>query len=515
MIRRILVLAVPAAALLVAPAGGANLPVRTFAMSVGVDGGPADGASTRPALSARGNTVAFDSVATNLAPDGNGPIRDVFVRDVSARSTQLVSKGPNREAANGPSSHAAIGGDVVVFQSDASNLVPGDANGKRDVFARDPDGSLVRVSIGRDGAEPNGDSSDADISADGSQVVFVSTASNLVTGDTNGTADVFVRDLRTGQTRIVARDANGPSGAPAISPDGGYVSFASKATNLVRGDTNRIQDVFLADLERPRITRESVNVRGQQQNRAVIAPFWQVSDVGRNGRFMVFDSDATNLVLADRNRDTDVFARDTRRNVTRRVSLDKFGFEGDNDSFNPSISPDGAFVAFQSFAARLAAGDGPKEDVFLYDFNVFAPTTISVGARGQQRGRERGGQVLQRPRVSADGLVVAFTSTASNLVGSDPNGVEDVFLRRTAPPRVRVRGLSRIERTSRPRLELSADDPRVREFLCELDGVRIRCGRSTRLPRIGRGRHVLRVRAGGPGMLFQKRPVVRRFRVAR
>lgn len=515
MIRRGLILAVSVTALLAVPAHGTSLPVRTFAMSVGPDGRPADGDSSRPALSATGDKVAFDSAATNLAPDANGAVRDVFVRDVLGRTTQVVSLAPDGSAANGPSTHAAIGGDVVVFQSDASNLVAGDANGVTDIFARAPGGPIVRVSVGLGGAEPNAASTDADVSADGRYVAFVSSASNLVEDDTNNAPDIFVRDLRSGQVRILTADGDGPSGAPAISPDGRYVSFASKAGNLVRGDTNRIQDVFLADVRRQRLTRVSVNERRRQQNRAVIAPFWQISDVSRNGRYVVFDSDATNLVRRDRNRDTDVFARDTRRNRTVRVSLDKFGFEADNDSFHPSVSPDGAYVVFQSFATRLAAGDGPKEDVFLYDFHVFAPTTISVGARGEQRGRERMKQVLQRPRVTADGRIAAFTSTASNLIRGDYNSAEDVFLRVTVPGKARIRGLSRVERTSRPRLRLSADDRRVKEFLCDLDGVRIACGRSTRLPRIGPGKHVLRVRAGGPGMLFQSRPVVRNFRVAR
>lgn len=514
MILRALTLAALGAALLATPASSTSLPERTFSMSLGVNNGLADGASTRPALSADGKEIAFDSVATNLTLDANGAVRDIFLRDVVANATRLITQAPNGDAANGPSSHAAIGGNVVAFQSDASNLVPGDGNGLRDVFARGARGPVVRVSEAAGGGDPNGVSSDADVSADGRYVVFVSAASNLVPGDTNGVVDVFVRDLVAGSTQRVT-DGNGPSAAPAISPDGGYVSFASAASNLVSGDDNGVQDVFMADLVRSRIERVSVSSSEREQNRAVIEPFPQVSDLSRDGLFVVFDSDATNLVRGDRNRDTDVFLRNTRRDVTIRVSLDKYGFEADNDSFNPSISPDGRFTVFQSFASRLAEGDGPKEDVFVYDRAIGAPTVLSVGARGQRRGKETSAQLLQRPRISADGRIAAFTSTASNLVADDANRVEDVFLRVTVPARARISGLAAVERTPRPTLRLSADDRRVREFLCELDGVRVRCGRRTTLPRIGPGAHVLRVWAGGPGMLYQRPPVVRRFRVAR
>jgi Tol biopolymer transport system component len=517
--RRVLIAATFAVALSAAPARSTSLPIRTYAVSAGVNNGSATGASTRPSLSASGTKVAFDSVATNLALDPNGDVRDVFVRDVPADTTRLVSQGPTAEPANGPSSHAAIGGSVVAFQSEASNLVAGDGNGLRDIFARGESGPVVRVSVSADGGDPNGLSSDADISSDGRYVAFVSAASNLVPGDDNGVADVFVRDLKNGSTvRVSERggaDGDGASTAPAISPDGGFVSFASAAKNLVNDDGNGVQDVFLADLGRARIERMSVSSAEREQNRAVIEPFPQISDVSRDGRFVAFDSDATNLVKGDRNRDTDVFVRDRRAGTTGRVSIDKFGFEADNDSFNPSISPTGRFVVFQSFASRLAPGDGPKEDVFLYDRERFAPTVLSVGSHGQKREKEIARQLLQRPRINENGLLAAFTSTAPNLVADDDNKAEDVFLRVTAAPKARiVRGASGTVRGPRPKVVLSADDRRVTDFLCNLDGVRIACGRRTTLPRIGPGQHVLRVRAGGPGMLFQTAPLLRVFRVS-
>jgi Tol biopolymer transport system component len=519
MSRRALLAAALVVAASAAPAQSTNFPVRTYVVSAGLNNGLSTGASTRPSLSASGTEVAFDSVATNLTLDTNGEVRDVFLRNVPADETRLISQAPNGDGADGPSSNASLGGSVVAFQSDATNLVAGDGNGLRDVFARGKKGPVVRVSVAAGGGDPNGPSADADISADGRFIAFISSASNLVPNDGNNLPDVFVRDLTTGSTVLVSQrggvPADGPSSAPAISPDGGFVSFSSVAKNLVDNDANDLQDVFLADLKRARVERVSVSGSEREQNRSVIEPFPQISDVARGGRFVTFDSDATNLVKGDRNRDTDVFVRDRKRGRTQRVSLDRFGFEGDNDSFNPSISPDGRFVVFQSFASRLAPGGGPKEDVFLYDRAIFAPTVLSVGSHGQRRAKELARQLLQRPKISSNGLLAAFSSTAPNLVGGDDNKAEDIFLRVTVPGKAKlVAGLRGTVRSRTPQLRLSADDHQVTDFLCTLDGVRIVCGRKTTLPRIGPGQHVLKVRAGGPGMLFQTTPLVRVFRVA-
>ena len=503
----------------VATARSEEIAVRTAVISAGADGGAASGASTRPAISASGDIVAFDSVAQNLTAVVPGSARQVYRRAIPSPAAELVSQAPGGEAGNGDSSHAAVGGSLVAFHSDASNLVPGDGNGARDVFARRPGEGVFRVSVATDGSEANGPSGDADVSDDGRFVVFVSQASNLVPDDTNGVADIFVRDLRMGTTRRVSQSADGvqadlASAAPAISPDGGFVSFSSSARNLAAGGGNGVPDVYLATLATARIERVSVDNRRRQQNAAVVAPFAQVSDVSRGGRYVVFDSDATNLVKGDRNRDTDVFVRDRARGRTERVSVDKFGFEADNDSFYPSISPNGRFVAFDSFATNLAEGDGPKEDAFVYDRRVRAPIVASVGHEGQRRGRELRRQILQRPRITSDARLVAFTSTARNLVDGDVNEAEDVFLRLTNPGRVRVVTPPRRTRgAERLLFRMIADDPQIREYLCTLNGVRIRCDEVMRLPRLGPGRHRLVIRAGGPGALYQDRPRVVRYRI--
>ena len=272
-------------------------------------------------------------------------------------------------------------------------------------------------------------------------MVFTSAATNLVPGDDNGASDVFAANLVTGDVRRVseapgAAEPDGRSLNPAISPDGRWVSFSSDATNLVERDRDRVADVFLADLRSGAVERVSVSSRRRQQNQAVARPFTQVSDVSTNGRRVVFDSDATNLVPRDRNRDTDVFVRDVRAGTTRRVSVAVTDREATNDSFNPSLTPSGRFVAFQSFAEEIAAGDATGEDVFVRDLRLKTTSVVDVTARSARpRGRELVRQLLQRPALGDDAGVVAFTSTAANLTTGDANRAEDVFTRSMAAPR--------------------------------------------------------------------------------
>ena len=169
--------------------------------------------------------------------------------------------------------------------------------------------------------------------------------------------------------------------------------------------------------------------RGRQQNAAVADPFSQMSDVSRDGRYVVFDSDATNLVRADGNQHTDVFLRDLRRRTTVLVSASSLNVQGNNDSFSPLISANGRIVAFQSLATNMAPGDGPREDVFVRDLAQRTTSVVDVADDGSARAPELVPQLLQRPALSADGRIAAFSSTAPNLVPGDTNGREDVFVR--------------------------------------------------------------------------------------
>ena len=236
----------------------------TELVSVATSGRPgARGDSGEPAISSDGRRVAFTSAALFLVnasvPAGQ---TQVYLRDRSAGTTVLVSAGPGGAAGTGSSSHPSISanGSVVAFQSAAADLVPGDTNGALDVFTwTTRGGTVTRVSVSSAGDQGNGASAQPSITGDGSQVAFVSGASNLVPGDTNGSAsltarqggfDIFVHNLSSGRTTRISVgpgpvQADGSSFAPAADGDGGVIAFESDATNLVTGDTNQLRDVFV------------------------------------------------------------------------------------------------------------------------------------------------------------------------------------------------------------------------------------------------------------------------------
>jgi Tol biopolymer transport system component len=236
------------------PAGVGSSAVIT-PVPVDRSGHQANRSSSWPAISAHGRFVAFTSSASNLVPRDTNNDRDVFVRDRMAQVTRRVSVGPGGQQTNGESFEAAISADgrFVAFESYASNLVAGDTNNTWDVFVRDRKAQLTRrVSVGPGGQQANNGRSYTAISAHGRFVTFVSFATNLVTGDTNGIDDVFVRDRKAHVTRRVSvgpggHQANNYSCCAAVSADGRFVTFVSSASNLVAGDTNGTQDVFVRD----------------------------------------------------------------------------------------------------------------------------------------------------------------------------------------------------------------------------------------------------------------------------
>jgi Tol biopolymer transport system component len=334
-------------------------------------------------------------------------------------------------------------GRFVVINSLATNLVRGDTNGHYDVFVRDTaTGATTRVSVSSSGAQSAqgkdafGGSVSGGISADGRYVVFQSDASNLVRGDTNRVEDVFLRDRKTGRTTRLSvdghgRQANGGSWFPAISADGRHVAFQSLASNLVRGDTNKLSDVFLRDLATGRTSRVSVDSHGAQARCKADSCESTSPVLSANGRFVAFQSSATNLVPHDTNRLGDVFLHDRRTGKTVRVSVRSNDKQAGGDRTNtgsnaPAISADGRFVAFHSLDTNLVPGDSNRTaDVFVRDLKLHRTARVSVStAEKQANGESLGGLTI-----SADGRFVAFTSLASNLVPGDSNDITDVFLR--------------------------------------------------------------------------------------
>jgi Tol biopolymer transport system component len=227
----------------------------TERVSLNSAGEEGNNSSYESAVSSDGRFVAFSSLATNLANNISGGYANVFVRDQQTGITTLVSANPNGESGNDDSYYPDISADgrYVVFQSIADNLVPNDSNGSYDVFLYEQwTGILQRVSVSFSGGETDGHSSEPSISADGRFITFTSTASNLVSGDTNDTTDVFIHNRQTGVTERLSLNTQGEEGtgvsfASAIAANGRYIAFQSGASNLVPDDTNNFYDIFVRD----------------------------------------------------------------------------------------------------------------------------------------------------------------------------------------------------------------------------------------------------------------------------
>jgi RHS repeat-associated protein len=345
--------------------------------------------------------------------------------------------------AAGKSENPALSADgqLVAFQSLAEDLVANDRNRLADVFVRDPrTGVSTLVSVNRAGtASANGRSFNPVLSADGRFVAFESEASDLVAGDTNRAQDVFVRDLLTGTTTLVSGNRSGTASGneesfgPVLSADGRYVAFQSLASDLVSGDTNRLGDVFVRDLHTGTLTLVSVNragtASGNHRSRNPV--------LSADGRIVAFASLASDLAATDTNRHEDIFVRDLLTGTTTLVSAshsrgDSAGSSGVANpiSSTPVVSADGRFVAFASTAADLVSGfvAGNGEA----HNNIFVHdllTGTTTLVSGNRAGTASGNNTSSSPVLSADGRFVAFLSRASNLVDGDTNPGDDVFVR--------------------------------------------------------------------------------------
>ncbi|MEM7140601.1 MAG: S-layer homology domain-containing protein [Actinomycetota bacterium] len=331
-------------------------------------------------------------------------------------------------------------GRFVVFHTQQGFVVPGDTNGFADVFVRDLDGDALALISKPVDTQSDGDSSFADISADGRWVVFHSEATNLVAGDDENEAwDVFRHDRASGVTVRVsdthtAAQANGSSFHPSISDDGRYVAFHSLADNLSALDTDADADVYVKDMETGVVELISVGRNNVNSDGESFVP-----DISGDARYVAFESSSTNLITADSNAKYDVFVRDRQNATTERVSLSAELLDADDNSFLPQISADGRYVAFESFAGNLIVGDtNGVPDVYLFDRTLVQTVRVSVpyGVGDDANDRSLG------VSLSDDGTIVAFQSWASNLVPDDTNEGLDVFLYTvgdTAPQRISTR----------------------------------------------------------------------------
>lgn len=426
----------------VAPAAAA-LAGRTVPVSVNDKGDLGDGVSFSQFISADGRFVAFESQSANLSPlDLNGEF-EIFVRDLETSRTERITTGPLGLDSDYSSGQPVLSADgrFVAFSSEATNLVLGDTNDSDDIFVFDrqkktiervslPTGVTSSDPIGGLGKQATGGSEQPALSADGRFVAFDSFADNLVPSDTNEMSDVFVRDRQTGVTERVDVGPGGAqstedSGQAVLSADGRYVAFESYSPNLVKGDTNAGYDVFVYDRVTHTQERVSVDSAERQANGASFAP-----TISADGRFVAFDSVATNLVGGDTNGKYDVFLRDRKTGTTIRVSVDGAGHQVGGDSGLASISGDGRYVGYHSFASTLVPHDGNgARDAFRYDRVTGEVIRVSVTDAGTDAAGTSGA-----PSLSGDGRRIAFDSMAANLAPSDTNNTDDIFVRELAGP---------------------------------------------------------------------------------
>ncbi len=332
-----------------------------------------------------------------------------------------VIGNPSSTSCNSYAPSLSADGRYVAYHSFAPDLVPGDTNDQADIFVYDRQtGAIERVSVATDGTEAVGGNSFSPVmSGDGRYVVFQSMATNLVADDTNGVWDVFLHDRQTGATTRVSRDEAGnglsdPSYQPTISEDGRYIAFVSDSDSLVSGQEFDGADVFVYDRESDHMELLNGAANGESTSPAISA----------DGRYVVFQSRASNLVDGDTNGRWDVFATDRESGATERISVSNSGSEGNATSMYPAISADGRTVAFMSIADNLVPGDTNQTwDVFVHDRETGMTELVSVASDGRQ-----GDFASLFPALSADGRYVAFASDATTLVPGDTNGVRDFFI---------------------------------------------------------------------------------------
>ena len=331
------------------------------------------------------NTSDNTTSGLDFCPDNNG-VTDIYYNSGYAPTFSSSNGGLcGGLPSNGGSREPAISSDstLVAFESDATNFTGiTDTNSKRDIYVRNvATGAYTRASLTSSGNQANGDSFRPSLSTNGAFVAYSSNATNIVSGDTNGAMDVFMANrsgVFTAERISVATgggQANAASDNSCISGDGRYIVFTSAASNLVAGDTNAVQDIFVRDRTLATTKRISVATGGAQANGPSFDPV-----ISGNGRYIAYSSDASNLVSADTNAVRDVFMYDQTTSITTRISVSTASAQSDAGSGFPSISFDGLRTVFSSDATNLIAGDtNTNNDVFMYTITP-PPANDSCGA---------------------------------------------------------------------------------------------------------------------------------------
>ncbi len=335
----------------------------TERVSVSSAGSQSNGNSFKPTLDASGRWLAFESQATNLVANDTNGVADIFLHDRDTGATVRVSEDSDGAELPYVSEDAAISGDgrIVAFR-----YRPPDEFDR--IYVKDMQtGELRLVSVNSAGEPASADSYAPTISANGRYVVFISRANNLGGASHSGKRDAFIHDLQTGATTLVSVSTDGVGAnhpvhyETSISADGRYVAFATKSDTLTPGDMNNFSDVFVRDMQLGNTTRVTIASDG-------VHGVGSKPSISADGRYVAFQSRAENLALDDTNRSRDIFVHDRLGGTTKRVSVSSAGGQANGNSVSPVISADGRLVVFESRATNLVSGDtNDRKDIFAHE----------------------------------------------------------------------------------------------------------------------------------------------------
>jgi dipeptidyl aminopeptidase/acylaminoacyl peptidase len=400
-------------------------------------------------MSPNGRYVVIKSAATNLVPEDANGSDEYYLKDTKTGTVKKISVahgGGEANAAIESKDRAGVSanGRYVVFSSSASNLVAQDANNGSDVFLRDlKTGTTSRVSVGLAGTPNSGGGFAPSISDNGRRVAFESASADLVADDTNNNRDIFVRDLKGLTTKRISVSSDGVQSEPpppnpgvpnsnlkynyeaVISGNGKAVAFSSYSGNLVPNDTNNGSDVFLHTLKTGITQRVSLVTGGGQ------APTYRTDgssspSISANGQIVAFISVGNLANDPPRFGQPDSYVHNVKTQVTTRVEAPVANTFSRSGASSPSISRSGRYVSFTSRDADIVAGDtNGAYDVFVLDRKTGGYRLASVDSAGVQ-----GNDASRSGYVANGGKLVSFTSSATNLVSNDTNGVSDVFVHR-------------------------------------------------------------------------------------
>ncbi len=393
--------------------------------------------SDSPSISADGRFVAFETTSQLVAADLNAT-SDVYLKDRSNGALTLISvNGVGVAAGNSTGAAVSGSGEFVAFESSANTIVAGFGGGFTDIFVRNVAANTTAVASQRSvGGQANANSTNASISDGGTKVAFQSTSSNTVPGGFGGGAfqEIYVRDLTAGTTSVASVDGtgtpqNGASANARISGNGQFVAFQSTSSDLVTGFGSAAQsDIFVRNLTANTTAVANKNGGGVRANAAATSP-----DVSDDGRYVSFLSTATDLVAGFGGANADVFLRDMTANTTQVASKNSTGGASNSSSFFAEVSGNGRFVLFQTAATNIVTGFGGAGLFNAFVFDRAGGTTL-VASRNSVGVQSNGGN-FNPMSINRDGRFVAYFGSATDVVTPDTNGaIRDVFVSQVPTP---------------------------------------------------------------------------------